>query len=230
MDLAGGETALVAAEIQGELRDLFGLAEAAHGLARGEGLAGGFVVARLFQALVQRRGLDSARADGVAADAVADEIGGDGLGHADHGGLGDAVVEAALHALDGAGDRRHVDDRAAARLQHIRQNSADHAVLRGHVQVERELPLILVAIENSAGMDDAGAIIKHVYFGKFGSDGLDRLGTGNIEHACYGTFKPGQGLGIDVGGNNCGAFLQEEFGRGATNALSGGGDQSGLAG
>ena len=50
-------------------------------------------------ALIERGRLHRARADRVAADALLDVVGGDRLGHADHGRLGRAVDEAVGHAL-----------------------------------------------------------------------------------------------------------------------------------
>src|SRR5277367_5199190 len=83
--LAGGEGALVGGEVDGDRVDLLRLAEPAHRLAVDERLAHGLerLAARLAQRLdpaVERRALDRARADGVAAHALADVIGRHRLG------------------------------------------------------------------------------------------------------------------------------------------------------
>ena len=75
-------------------------------------------------ALVERRRLDRARADRVAADALLDEIGGDRLGQPDDRRLRGAVDVAVGNAAHRGGARGDVDDRAAALLQHPRQEGA----------------------------------------------------------------------------------------------------------
>jgi hypothetical protein len=50
-------------------------------------------------AVLQRRRVDGAGADGIAADALADEVGRHALGQADHRGLGGAVDERIGHPL-----------------------------------------------------------------------------------------------------------------------------------
>src|ERR1700761_7334139 len=85
MRLAGNVARLVAGEKEGKRRDLLRLAEPAHGLAIDESLADhvGRLPGLLRQrgnALFERGRLDRARANGVAADTLTDEIGGDRLG------------------------------------------------------------------------------------------------------------------------------------------------------
>src|SRR3984885_7797999 len=94
--LAGGEGALVGGEVDGDCGDLFRLAEPAHRLAVDERLAHGVgrLGARLAQRVdpsVKRGALDRAGADSVAAHALADGVGRDRLGEADHRGLRGAV-------------------------------------------------------------------------------------------------------------------------------------------
>src|SRR3984957_15288127 len=94
--LAGGEGALVGGEVDGDRGDLFRLAEPAHRLAVDERLAHGVerLAARLAERVdppVERGALDRAGADGVAAHALADEVGRDRLGQANHRGLRGAV-------------------------------------------------------------------------------------------------------------------------------------------
>ena len=68
---------IVAGQPQHQAGDLLGIADPAHGLAGGEGPARGVIIAGVLQPLLQRRRIHRARADGVAADALGDEIGRD---------------------------------------------------------------------------------------------------------------------------------------------------------
>src|SRR5690348_6158547 len=52
--LAGGKSGIVAGQPEHNARHLLRGADPAHGLARGEGLAGGFVIARVPETLLQR--------------------------------------------------------------------------------------------------------------------------------------------------------------------------------
>src|SRR6202012_5545576 len=94
--LAGGEGALVGGEVEGDRGDLLRLAEPAHRLPVDERLAHLLdrLAARLAQCLdsaVERRALDRAGADGVAAYPLADEVGRHRLGEADDRGFRGAV-------------------------------------------------------------------------------------------------------------------------------------------
>ena len=91
-----------------------------------------------------------------------DEIGGHRLGQADHGRLGGAVDEAVGHALHARRGRRHVDDRRAARFEHRGQQRADQPVHRRDVQVQRERPRFVVAVEDRAVVHEARAVEQHV--------------------------------------------------------------------
>src|ERR1700729_2333140 len=165
--LAGGEGALVRGEVDGDRGDFLWLAEPAHRLAVNERLAPGLdrLAARLAQGLdpaVERRALDRAGADGVAAHALADVIGGHRLGEADHRGLRgpvDVAVGNAAHRRGAGGD---VDDRPPALLQHARQKAADHAMHRLDVEIEREVPVGVRGGEDGSVVHEPGAIEEDV--------------------------------------------------------------------
>src|SRR5271170_1085426 len=94
--MPGREGALVGGEVESQRRHLLRLAESAHRLTVDELLADLFdrLAARAalrFDPPVERRALDRARADRVAAHAPADEVSGNRLGEADHCGLRGAV-------------------------------------------------------------------------------------------------------------------------------------------
>src|SRR6202000_3243806 len=102
------------------------------------------------------------RADGVAADATCDVVGGDRTGQADDGGLGGAVGEAVRHALDAGGYRRHVHDAAGPTFEHAGEHRAtgvEHAV---HVDRERAAPAGVVGIEKGARVHEARAVEQDV--------------------------------------------------------------------
>ena len=61
----------------------------------------------------------SPRTDAVDPDPVSHEVTGQGLGHANHGGLGGAVGEAGGQAAHRGAHRGHVDDGAAAVSLHL---------------------------------------------------------------------------------------------------------------
>src|ERR1700734_2712937 len=120
--LAGGEGALVGGKVDGDRGDLLRLAQPAHRLAVDEGLPHGLdrLAARLTQGLdpaVERRALDRAGADGVAAHALADGVGRHRLGEADHRGLRGAVDVAVGDAAHRGRAGSDVDDRPSALLQ-----------------------------------------------------------------------------------------------------------------
>ena len=160
---AGGEGALVRGEIDRERRHLLGPAEAPHGLAGDEGGARRLVVALRPHPVVQRRAVDGARADAVAADALRHEVGGDRLGQADHRRLGRAVGEAVRRGDDRGGDRGDVDDRARRRCASIPgRNARIIRYIAVTLRSNEKAQLLLVGIEDGAVLDEAGAVEQHV--------------------------------------------------------------------
>src|SRR4029078_5758324 len=107
--LSGHEGRFIAGEIDDECGDLLGIRHSPHRRPRDERGAGLFVVALRLHALDEGGRLDAAVADGIDADALAGEVGGERLGHADDGGLGGAIEETGDRALDTRGDRGHLN-------------------------------------------------------------------------------------------------------------------------
>src|SRR4051812_37006181 len=103
MRAAGSEAALVASEVDRERGDLVGGAEPAERLARDE--RGARVAAERLDPAGERRGVDRAGADAVAADTAGDKVERDGAGQRDDGALGRAVDVAVGCRLAG-GDHR----------------------------------------------------------------------------------------------------------------------------
>ena len=72
------------------------------------------------------------------------------------------------------------------RLQHRRQEGADHAVHRAHVEVEGEVERQLVALEDGAGVDVAGAVeedVDRALAARLDARGEHRARVGDVEAA-----------------------------------------------
>ena len=95
-------------------RDLLGLCQPSHRLSGDELLPCNHGVRLDIDPLVQRRGLDGAWANGVAAHALANVIDGHTFGQANDRGFGGTVNEAVGQPLDAAAHAGHVDDARAA--------------------------------------------------------------------------------------------------------------------
>src|SRR3546814_11674871 len=98
--------------------------------------------------------------------------------------------------------RGHVDDRAAAVLQHGRQEGTDHAVHRLHVEVEGEVPILFRAVQDRAVVDIAGDVAQHVERRQLGGQRIHRLGVQHVEPAHGDARRAGQLLqvrDVDVG-------------------------------
>src|SRR5205823_5016514 len=138
---AGSERALVAGEVDGKGSYFLSRAEPSHRLAADEHFAplrtsrGG--------AVQHRWGFNGARADTVAANALCYEIDGDRASQRRDRGFGCAVDVAIGRGLEHAGGGGDVHDRAAAGLQHGRQERPERPVHRLDVKVEREIPILV---------------------------------------------------------------------------------------
>ena len=139
-----------------------GRAEASHRLAIDERLPDLRPTAQGRDPLIERGRLHGAGADGVASHPLPDEIGRHRLGEADDRGLGGGVDAAHRHPLHAGHHGGDGHDRAAAALDHARQHRAHHPVRRLHVQVEREVPRRLVAVEDRAVVHVSGAARQHL--------------------------------------------------------------------
>src|SRR5688500_16868326 len=113
---AGGKIAFVARQVDGDGSHLLGGAEPAHRLARHEHLVrlldAAHLLAERLDALFQRGRQHGAGADGVAADAAPDEVGGDRFGEPDHRRLGRSIDVTVRDAADRGRARGDVDDGA----------------------------------------------------------------------------------------------------------------------
>jgi hypothetical protein len=78
-------------------------------------------------------------------------------------------------------------------------------------------------------VDHPGAVEQHVDRAELGRQGQDRLGIQHVERARLAALDLGQQVGVDVGGDDPGAFAGEQLGAGLADALGRRGHQGGLA-
>src|SRR5690606_8257119 len=98
----------------------------------------------------------------VAADILSRKIGGDCPREADNGTLARAIDETVRHADDGGSNRRHVHDGAATRVDHRGNEGTAHAIGGSDIQLHREGPILFIAVEYRAVMDEARAVEEHI--------------------------------------------------------------------
>ena len=143
---------------------------------------------------------------------LADVVGGDRLGEADHRRLARAVDEAVRQSADRGSDRGHVDDRAAALLQHPRQEGARHEVHRLHVHRERLVPVLGRSVEDRAVVHDSCAVEQHVDVADFAclsSNGRFVRDVQNARPDAVLALELPDGLGIHVARPDLRALARE---------------------
>ncbi|MNO97310.1 hypothetical protein D3C76_890130 [compost metagenome] len=221
---ARGVRGHLAAQVQGQLGDFFSAANSPHGLAIKELLVDpGFVDALLRSlggnALSQRRRLHGAWANRIAANALADKVGGDCLGQPHHRRFACSVGKSVGHAFDTRDHRRHVDDRTTPSLQHAGHKCADHAVHGGDIDIHRTRPGLFVTVENVAAVHVACAVEQHVQCTDALTDCADGLGRCHIQGDRGYAFKSFQPADIDVRGKHLGTRPGKGNGAGLADAL-----------
>src|SRR5262245_23237465 len=195
--LAGDVARFVRRQENRERSHFLGSTEACHRLARHEVLPHLFkrFAGRLrhgFYAFLEGRRYDRAGADRVAPDSPRNEVGGNRFGQTNYGCLGGPISIAVRQAFDGRNARRHVDDRAAAVLQHGGEERLDDAVHGFHVEVEGKIPILLRAFEHRALVHIARYIGDHVGCAEFLDnclgEGIDRFGRQDIKLRTFRGF------------------------------------------
>ena len=108
------------------------------------------------------RRLHQARQDAVDPDMIARELHGGCLRHLVHRRLGGAVGDVGNPEMADRGDRRDVDDRAAALLLH-HGNDVLHGEI-GALEIDREdvIPARLVHLDDISHFGDADIVVEHV--------------------------------------------------------------------
>src|SRR6185436_18395429 len=125
-----------------------------------------------------------------------------------------------------------VDDRASAGLQHFRQKAADHDVVAAHIQIEREIPILVRTLQDGAVMDEPRTIENDVWRAHFGSHLCNVSVLEHVEFAYFntrGAFEFGQFCIVEVGRPHSGAFAGKRQRSCAANTLCCGSHESNLA-
>ena len=111
---------------------------------------------------VDQRRVDEARHDAVGADALAGILHGERHRRLVHGRLGGVIGEVRIAGPADRGQRRDVDDGAAALPQHVRNDGLRRAVDRAEIQFHRGLELLLGQLDRAAHMGHAHIVVQDV--------------------------------------------------------------------
>jgi hypothetical protein len=102
-----------------------------------------------------------------------------------------------------------------------------------HVEIEREVPVLLGAVEHAAMMHISGAVDEHVERAKLGcnvaGEGLDRRSRAHVELVALEGFDTFEFLVFQIGGDQARALGCKSFGNGTADPLSRRGDERELA-
>ena len=177
---AGGERALVAGEIDRERCDFLRGAEPAHRLAARRTSRGRCGPAAAARSSIEGVSMVPGQMQLQRMPLVMKSSGDRARQRRDRG-LGRAVDVAVGRGLEHAGGGRDVDDRAAAAFQHARQERADGPVHRLDVEVEREIPVLVGAVQHGAVVHEAGGIEQDVGLADALGDGGDGGGVAHVE-------------------------------------------------
>src|ERR1700722_13603747 len=221
---AGREATLVGCQVYCERRDFLGGTDPSHRLACFELFAHIFDGASLLcgergDARLQRGRINGPRADCVASDAAADEIGSDGFGQSDDRGLARAVNVAVGDAAYRGRARRDVNDRSFASLQHARQERLNGAVYRLDVHAGGEVPIGLRAVEDGAVMDKSGTVEEDVDGPDASCEGANGVGGADIERLQFAR-QSFEFRGVEVSRNDAAALACKRCGSGAADTCS----------
>src|SRR5664280_523343 len=164
-------------------------------------------------------------------------------GEGEHGALGCDIGQHARHALIG-GARGDVDDLAAAALDHVRYDVADHQIRASHVDRHHAIPQLRVPLVEVSGLErgvERRVVHQDVYlteaFDGLSDQALDRLLVADVEldagHAicamAAGDFR-GKVLAVgDVGDHHARAFGGERLRIMPADALGAAGDDRGFS-
>ena len=145
--------------------------------------------------------MDAGGGDAIAADAVGEEVAGDGEGHGKHGTLGHGVGEAVGKA-GGGGDGGEVEDDAGAGGAHMLDGGAHAEEGAANVDVVEAVEVCGRGGEHGADVGDAGGVDEDA-----GGSGLGDGGEGVGDALLVGDVaRDGCDLGADGGGGCLGGF------------------------
>src|SRR6185437_7398321 len=119
----------------------------------------------------------------IAADTVLAELHGSGFGHGAHGALGRIVAHMHHRLADHAGDRRQVDDAAAAVLLHLPHGGGGAQEHAGAIHGYQAVPDAAFQQVVHRAAADAGVVHQDVQPAEFRDGGGDhRVPPGLIRH------------------------------------------------
>ncbi len=173
---------------------------------------------------MQGRAIHCAWANGVAANTLGDEISSNCLGQTDNRRLGGGVGETVRHALHAGCDGGHVDDCALTLFQHAWQEGAARAVHGLGIEIEGEIPVLFLAIENGAGMNETGAVEQNIRMADIGSKSLHTIAIQHVQNPRFRTFQGRERLLVDISGDDARAERYESLRRRTADTLAGCGD------
>src|SRR5580658_358624 len=163
VNLTGSECRFIRCQVQGQRRYFLRLTKPPHGLPLHEAAPGSIrIAAESCHALIQRWCLDGSRTNRVTPDTARNEIGGNRFREPNHRRLGCAIYKALRHALDAGGDRSHVDDAAAASIDHARQYGFAQMEHGLDVDLKGAPPIGIGALQNAPLVYVTRTIEQHI--------------------------------------------------------------------
>src|SRR5256714_1498106 len=180
-------------------------------------------------ALLERRRLHRTGANRVAANPLANEINGYGLGKSDDSSFRAGINKPVGGSFDAGSTRRHIDDTSSPCPKHAGQYGTTGAIHRLHIEVERRVPIFLFTIQDRAVMNIASTVEQDIERPSLGHDSLNGFVVADVQVA--GAYRRPfssqfiqRGL-IDIGCPDDSTFVREAERSGSSNALSGSGQQ-----
>src|SRR5882757_3154119 len=180
--LASRECGLIGGQIQGSGSDLLWLPQSPHWLTRDKAGPHRVDVALTRNPVIQRWRLDRSRTQSITTDATRDKVGRNRLGESNDGSFGSGIDKPVGRTLQARYDRRHVDNASSPGSDHPRQKCATGSKHRSDVQVKREVPILLRAIEDTALMNVPRAIEQDVERAHFKGKRIDSIRIRYVEN------------------------------------------------
>ena len=149
---------------------------------------------------------------------------GDAHGEVVHRGLRRVIGRVRVAHEADRGERRHVDDRAGASLQHMRQDVLAGQEATGEVEVDGAVPAGLVELDRAAHLGIADVVVQDVDTAVAADhlvdDGLDRVRLRHVADGCFGPAALSRddpdrlvrGLALDVDADDMGSVAGEQGG------------------
>ncbi len=192
----------------------------------------------LGEQLLEQRGVDRARAQGVHADALAGELHAQFAGHGEDAALGGRVGDLGGGRAHPRHEGRGVDDGAPALAAHVRDGGLAAQVDGGEVDLLDPLPGLQAGLQDGVvvGRGDAGVVEGDVDAAvgvvRRLEQRLDLLGVGDVDLDEEPADLVGGGFAagfVDVGADDLRALGGEAAGGGEADAAAGSGDDGGTA-